>query len=219
MLLFIIFLLLKGPISYAETELIFLKNGDIEAWQSEVFQGETHYQPYSLGDRSVLQAVSRKSASGLFLKKRIDLIKTPYVNWSWLIKKKLPNLDERSKTGDDYAARIYVIIDGGLMAWRTKSINYVWSSSQDVGEFWDNAYVGPKVKMIAVRGKNAKLSHWYKEKQNVYEDLITHFGDKGSDKANQKAYRYIDILALMTDTDNSQSSAETYYSDISFSKN
>jgi hypothetical protein len=39
-------------------------------------------------------------------------------------------LDGRTQAGDDYAARIYVIHDGGLFAWRTRAINYVWANSQ-----------------------------------------------------------------------------------------
>jgi hypothetical protein len=48
--------------------------------------------------------------------------------------------------------------------------------------------------------------------------LIDVFGDKGSQEANQKTYRYIDIIAIMTDTDNSEKEAESYYGDIEFSE-
>jgi hypothetical protein len=47
--------------------------------------------------------------------------------------------------------------------------------------------------------------------------LIDIFGDQGSEQANQKAYKYIDIIAIMTDTDNSGKQAESYYGDIVFS--
>jgi len=51
----------------------------------------------------------------------------------------------------------------------------------------------------------------------VFQDLIDYFGDKGSEDANLRAYRYIDMVAIMTDTDNSGSEAESYYGDIVFS--
>jgi hypothetical protein len=103
------------------------------------------------------------------------------------------------------------------MVWKTKSLNYVWSSNQDKDLVWDNAFAGSSVKMMSVRGKEAQQGQWYQEKRNVYQDLIDIFGDKGSEQANQKAYQYIDIIAIMTDTDNSGKQAESYYGDIVFS--
>jgi hypothetical protein len=71
--------------------------------------------------------------------------------------------------------------------------------------------------MMSVRGQQSQQSQWYEEKRNVYQDLIETFGDKGSEKANRKAYQYIDMIAIMTDTDNSGKQAESYYGDIIFS--
>lgn len=196
-----------------------LQNNGIDNWESESFAGESIYNIVEYDKRTVLQAQSDNSASGLVLKKKIDLLKTPYINWSWLTKSKLLGLDERSKAGDDYVARVYVVIDGGFKVWNSKCLSYVWSSNQDPGQVWDNAFVGDKVQMISVRGKQAKVDHWYNEKRNVYQDLIEQFGDKGSDKKNLAAYRYINVIAIMTDTDNSGNKAESYYGDIIFSEN
>jgi hypothetical protein len=142
---------------------------------------------------------------------------TPYLSWSWLAEKKLLALDERSKSGDDFVARIYVVIDGGFLFWKTESLNYVWSSNQDTGLIWDNAFAGASVKMMSIRGKESQKGRWYEEKRNVYQDLIDTLGDKGSEEANREAYKYIDVIAIMTDTDNSGKSAESYYGDIVFS--
>jgi hypothetical protein len=109
-----------------------------------------------------------------------------------------------------------VVIDGGFLIWKTKSLNYVWSSNQAQGLVWNNPFAGSNVKMMSIRGKEAQKSKWYQEKRNVYHDLIGTFGDKGSNKANLKAYRYISIVAIMTDTDNSKKVAESYYGDILF---
>ncbi|MGJ8581352.1 MAG: DUF3047 domain-containing protein, partial [Psychromonas sp.] len=135
----------------------------------------------------------------------------------WLTTSKLSGLNEQTKSGDDYVARIYVVIDGGFAVWSSQCLSYVWSSNQAQGEVWNNAFIGDRVKMIAVRGEDANINQWYEEKRNVYKDLIEHFGNKGSEANNQKAYRYIDVIAIMTDTDNSNGLAESYYGDISFS--
>ena len=145
-------------------------------------------------------------------------IKTPFLHWQWKITQPLPGLDETSKGGDDYAARLYVVKSGGWKIWNTIALNYVWSSNQASGAKWDNAFVGDKAKMLAVRGKEDKTSVWHFEKRNVYQDMIDLYGDKGSDAENEKAYRYLDAVAIMTDTDNSGLKATAFYGDIFFSE-
>ncbi|AZG36682.1 MULTISPECIES: DUF3047 domain-containing protein [Shewanella] len=201
----------------AATNLTSLSDKGIDSWEPKEFSGESIYTIDEYKGRLALKALSHNAASGLVLEQQIDLTATPYLNWSWLVEKTLLQLDERSKKGDDFVARIYVVIDGGFMVWKTKSLNYVWSSNQDKDLVWDNAFAGSSVKMMSVRGKEAQKGQWYQEKRNVYQDLIDIFGDKGSEQANQKAYKYIDIIAIMTDTDNSGKQAESYYGDIVFS--
>jgi len=215
------FIILSGTVCLnvnAATNLTSLNDNGIKQWQSEILSGESIYTIEKYKGRLALKALSHNSASGLVLKKRIDLIKTPYLNWSWLAEKTLLALDERSKSGDDFVARIYVVMDAGFMIWNTKSLNYVWSSNQDKGLVWDNAFAGSSVKMMSIQGINSEKGRWYQEKRNVYQDLIDTFGDKGSADKNRETYQYIDIIAVMTDTDNSGKEAESYYGDITFSE-
>ncbi|WED22899.1 DUF3047 domain-containing protein [Vibrio sp. JC009] len=189
---------------------------DLSIWKEKSFSGYTQYAIVEQEGGSVLQANSSASASGLALERKIDLLKTPYINWSWMTQTQLMGFDELAKSGDDYSARIYLVLDGGWQIWKTKALNYVWSGNQPEASRWDNAFAGSNAKMIAVKGKEAELNQWYREKRNVYKDLISAFGDKGSDKKNQKAYRYVDVVAIMTDTDNSGQQATAYYGDIIF---
>ena len=173
-------------------------------WESKSFVGTTNYSIVDMDNIATLKAESHASASGIAKEKKIDLKKTPYINWSWRIDNKLPELNETTKKGDDYSARLYIVKDGGWTPWNTLALNYVWSSNQDIGRKWDNAFVSDNAKMIAVQGKDSNLSTWYTEKRDVYADMSAQFGDKGSKAKNEKAYRYVDAVALMTDTDNSK---------------
>ncbi|WP_375753559.1 DUF3047 domain-containing protein [Vibrio sp. HN007] len=193
-------------------------SGELSSWEEKSFLGNTRYQITELDNRFVLKAHSDSSASGLAIEQKIDLLSTPYMSWSWLTKSRMLNLDEHSKEGDDYVARIYVVKKNGWFIWQTKAINYVWSSNQPKESQWPNAYAGDKAQMIAIRGTESNLNQWYDEKRNVYNDFIELFGDKGSDEENQKAYRYIDMIAIMTDTDNGKQEALSYYGDIIFSE-
>ena len=194
-----------------------LNDNGIKKWETKIFSGESIYTIGEYKGRIALKALSNHSASGLVLKQQVDLSITPYINWSWLIEKQLLNLNELSKAGDDFVARIYVVIDGGFLVWKTKSLSYVWSSNQAKDKVWDNPFTGSSVKMMSVQGSDSHKGKWYEEKRNLYQDLIDAFGDQGSESANLKAYKYIDIIAIMTDTDNSNQTAESYYGDIVFS--
>lgn len=180
----------------------------LTGWKTKSFLGSTNYQITSIDNRIALQAISHASASGLYKEQRIDLHKTPYLNWSWRINHHLTGLNEQSKAGDDFSARIYIVVSGGWFFWRTKAINYVWASNTDKGVIWPNAFVGKKAMMVAIRSSKDKSQTWYSEKRHILADFKYLFGYD---------IQYIDAIALMTDTDNSKSDAEAYYGDIYFS--
>lgn len=184
-------------------------DGKIEDWQHKEFKGKTHYKIIQLDNNKVLQAQSIGSASGLFKEQRIDLNKTPYLNWSWRIENRLGNLNEQEKSGDDYAARVYVVISGGLFFWNTRAINYVWSANMATGKIWPNAFAGDHAMMIAIRSEKDPIGSWFSEKRNVLTDLKQVYA---------KDYQYIDAIAIMTDTDNAKGRATAYYGDIYFSQ-
>lgn len=181
-------------------------HGKRDDWEEKSFKGNTAYKLAMDSVTQVLEARSAASASGLYRKIRIDLHQTPYLNWSWKIDHALEGLNERSKQGDDYPARVYVVVSGGILFWKTRALNYVWSSTQPPGAAWPNAYTD-HARMIAVRGMGDDAGHWRREKRNVREDFKHHFGED---------IRYIDAVALMSDTDNSGQAVTAYYGDIYF---
>ncbi|MCK9606652.1 MAG: DUF3047 domain-containing protein [Methylomonas sp.] len=181
----------------------------LTGWERKSFKGETRYHLQKLDGVTVLVADSHASGSGLFKEQAIDLEQTPILNWSWRIANRLPGLDEQSKAGDDYAARVYVLVKGGLAFWQTKAINYVWSSNSAKDRIWPNAFAGDHAMMLALRGPEAPLNSWQTEKRNVRADFKQLFGED---------VRRIDAVAIMTDTDNSNGSVSAVYGDIWFSK-
>jgi hypothetical protein len=187
----------------------FFSSGSMDHWEPKKFTGQTKYQLVDLAGTRVLKAESADSASGLIKEQRIDLEKTPVLNWRWRIENRLGNLDEQTKSGDDYAARVYVVVSGGLAFWRTRAINYVWASTSPKGKIWPNAFAGNHAMMIALRSSSDQTGTWYTEKRNILADLKQQFGED---------IPYIDAIAIMTDTDNAHGKATAYYGDIYFSK-
>ena len=104
-----LFLLLFGLANAAAADVAVLRDGDVSGWEEKVFSGKTAYERFSIEGRTVLRATSRGSASGLFREQRIDLEKTPILEWTWRVEGTLGDIDERTREGDDYPARVYVI--------------------------------------------------------------------------------------------------------------
>ncbi len=180
--------------------------GDLSGWQSKAFAGETRYSLQNKDGRTALRADSNAAASGLYREVNIDLGKTPILNWTWQAGNILSGADERTRAGDDYSARVYVVFSGGLMFWRTRAINYVWSNRQPVDSSWHNAFTG-NARMIAVESGPARLNQWVSEKRDVRADYKRLFGE---------APDRVDAVAIMTDTDNTRTTATAWYGDIWF---
>lgn len=176
----------------------------LEGWKEKSFKGNTEYKFIQDHGKTILHAESKASASGLFYEKEIDLLKTPIINWQWKIDKIVKDVNETTKQGDDYPARVYVIFSGGLFFWRTRAINYVWSNNQTVGATWKNAYTD-NARMIAVRAGEQQIDKWISEKRNIREDYKKLFGED---------IETADAIAIMTDTDNSGGHAIANYGDI-----
>jgi len=182
-------------------------SGSLEKWKSKSFEGKTVYDLTVLEGVTMLRAVSNGTASGMTLEKNIDLTKTPYLNWSWRVDHILSSREETQKAGDDYPARIYVVVSGGFAFWRTKALNYVWASYMPANTTWPNAFTS-NAQMLALRSGSVDAGKIVTEKRNVREDLKRYM-DLDADQ--------IDAVAIMTDTDNGGGNAVAYYGDISFS--
>jgi hypothetical protein len=194
-----------------DTAIDAFSDGQLQRWQEKVFRAPTQYNladaPAEQNGGHVLQAVSRDSASALYHVADIDLQTTPYVNWSWKIERTLGDLDESVKAGDDYAARLYIVISPEPFQLKPRSLNYVWANTHPAGSRWTSPYA-EQIAMLAVRSGNGEAGHWHSEKRNVREDLRELLGED---------VRYIEGVALMTDSDDSDGAATAWYGDIYFS--
>jgi hypothetical protein len=205
----LIFFLLAMPTSSRQENVFTGKFSEraLSSWKEKQFNGKTQYSFYNDEKKGwVIQAQSEGSASALLSEISVNIGETPYLNWSWRVDA-LPEVkDEKTKEGDDYSARIYVIFKTGGWFWSTKALNYVWNSSHPIGEIWPNAF-SANTQMIALQSKSSPLGVWVAEKRNIQKDILDCFGVE---------LTTIDAIAIMTDTDNSGSSAVAYYGDIFF---
>lgn len=203
---FIVFLPMLAWTADSRIDIARFSQGDLSGWQTKVFAGETRYRLEESQGRLAIRADSDAAASGRYREININLDETPMLYWSWKVDNVLTDIDERTRAGDDYAARVYVVFSGGLAFWRTRAINYVWSSNQRVGDSWISPFTD-NVRMVAVQSGPERAGQWIDEHRNIRADYQYLFGEKP---------RAIDAIAIMTDTDNSGKSVTAWYGDIWF---
>ena len=172
-------------------------------WTAKVFKGETAYRVVAQGSGHVLQAESRGAASGLVHKLDLDPRATPILTWRWKVAGTIPQGDERSKAGDDYAARVYVIFPHWFFP-KTRTLNYIWANHLQKGEFLPNAYTANAM-MIAVQSGPQLAGQWLAERRDIVADYRQAFGEDPP---------RIGAIAVMTDTDNTGARATAWYDDL-----
>ena len=165
---------------------------------------------YTLGSNdkgNFLKAEAQGVASGLGKELKINLNKTPYINITWKVEEDLSGIEENSKIGHDYAARVFVIKKTGATALSNRAINYVFSSNKSVGENWPSPFTKKSIDYVLSTTKEHK-NEWVTVKANVKEDFKTLHGLDVNE---------LNGVAIMTDTDNSKLKAVSYYQNIYFS--
>jgi hypothetical protein len=165
---------------------------------------------YSLGSNengNYLRGEAENAASAIGKNIKIDLSITPYINITWKIEKDLSGINENSKKGHDYAARVFVIKKTGVTPLSKRAMNYVFSSNNEINNNWPSPYTKKSIDYILSTTKE-NLNEWVTVKANVKE----HFN-----KYHDLDVDEIDGVAIMTDTDNSKLKAIAYYQNIYFS--
>ena len=173
-------------------------------------RGADNKTEYSVGSNengNYLKAIADNAASGLGKEIKIDLNKTPFINITWKIEKDIPGIDETTKKGHDFAARVFVIKKTGATALSNRAVNYVFSSNQDVGSNSPSPYTKKSVDNVLATTKT-NLNEWVTVKANVKDDFK---------KFHNLDVNELDGIAIMSDTDNSKQKSITYYQNIYFS--
>jgi len=181
----------------------------LERWQEQTFAGNTRYELHNESGTTVLKATANNTASVLYRKETIDLTDTPWLEWSWKIESIYEDIDESTKAGDDFPARLYVTAKTGVLPWQTIAINYVWSSDLPMDSVWPNPYTEKSI-MVSVQGGNALVGQWVNQRRNVARDFKQLFN---IDVKKLVGY------AVMVDGDNSSQSGTAYFGNIEFVAN
>lgn len=201
-------LMLAEVVFASETIVLDFSTQGLELFDEKSFVDHTSYQLERQRGELVLKAQTNATASALYREIEVDLRKTPYLNWRWRVDNVYAIDNQQIKAGDDYPARIYVVVKEGFFPWQTKALNYVWSNYLESQPYWPNPFTANAI-MIPVRSGSDGLGRWHSERVNVAEDFYRVFG---------KRITKIHAVAIMSDADNAGGSAVAFYGPISFSE-
>lgn len=179
------------------------QNGLSPGWKEKSFKGHTLYSTVQDDGRWCIRAVSKDSASGLYYKIEYDPGQYPLLAWSWKIAHVLTKGDARTKQGDDFAARVYVIFPS-VFFWQSRAINYVWANKLPQGESVPSPFTSNEI-LIAVQSGPEHAGKWVEERRNIVEDYRSAFGEAPSK---------VGAIAIMTDTDNTDGEVVAWYGPI-----
>lgn len=155
----------------------------------------------------------------------VDLERTPILCWSWLVHETVAKGDIRKKSGNDFAARVYIAFDmpdsaisAGAkmklgMARRVlgrdlpdAAVTYVWDNRSPVGVAMKSPYTDRQQLIVAQTG-NERAGKWVAERVDVAADFRRAFGGKPGRPTE---------LAIAADGDNTKSVGRAAFSKIHF---
>ena len=182
-------------------------NEEFDQLKKRKVKGETTWTLGSNESGNFIKAEAEGVGSGLGKEVLINLNKTPIINITWKIEKDLSGINENSKKGHDFAARVFVVKKTGSTALSNRAVNYVFSSNNEIGKYWRSPYTKKSIDYVLSTTKQ-NLNEWVTVKANVKE----HFKLLHDLDVNE-----LNGVAIMTDTDNSKLKAISYYQNIYFS--
>lgn len=207
--------------------LIYEEFNTLDDWEPLTFDKIDKHSIYEVKD-SVLIARSNASASGIRIKKVYDIYKYPILSFKWKVNNVYEKGDAKSKQGDDYPIRIYVMFEynpddasffESIQYEFAKSIygkypphssiNYIWANKKHDERIITSAYTS-KAKMIVLNSGKANLDKWEEHSVNVLDDYKKAFGQNPPSNVS---------IAIMNDSDNTFESSTSYIDFIKIKTN
>lgn len=186
----------------------FSEDISLKSWKNKIFKGLTKYWIDNSEIGKFLHARSEKTASALYCMISYDIKDYPILSWKWH-SVKFPDKSNVSKPEkkDDYALRVYVLFASGFFT-NFKCVEYIWDETIKEGTMQTSPY-SDKIKQIVVKSGQSK-EEWTTEIRNVYQDYKDLFGQDPVSKVR--------AIAVMSDSEGSESSSEGYIKEIKILK-
>ena len=159
------------------------------------------------GDR-VLRIESNNGASALWRSLMFHPAEGSRIRWRWKIERSFDGRKaETERSGDDYAARVFVIFDPVLFNLQMRAVCYVWAAKEPVGRTYSSPY-SRNIATVVLRSGDRDAGQWVIEERDVVQDFERFFGETPE---------MVTALALMVDTDNTGARGRAWFDDLELS--
>jgi hypothetical protein len=157
----------------------------------------------------------------------VDADPRSFLDWRWKVDRVVGLADMTRKSGDDFAARVYVFFDLPLEELSftqrvrisiaraiygrdvpTAAICYVWDNRHPVGTTMPNPYTD-RVRMIVAQSGSLQVGNWLAERRDLEQDYRRAFGLPA-----EKAVPRVSGLAVGADTDQTGESVTAWFGDL-----
>jgi hypothetical protein len=221
-------LLAAVPMAAEGVRVIRLPPPGSRSWQAVRLPGvdrATDYETVELDGSRALRASSKCSASALVLRlEDVDLERTPRLRWRWRVDEEVATQEPRTRGGDDFAARVYVLFPFDAeraSTWERMrrrilqifyeeqaipghALSYVWCDALPKGTEWPNPYTS-RSRMISLH--SGPRESWLFQEVDVASDYVSLFEREPPQPT---------ALGIMSDSDDSCGSATAWFADFEF---
>jgi hypothetical protein len=175
-------------------------------WKPRKEEGRPVYTIREEDGRRFLHAATRGIGIQAGREVAWDLDAYPNLAWSWRAVEFPKGSDERKSSTNDSAVSIYALFPGSMGT--VKSVKYIWSRIVPVGTRLTSSAGSTQVRVL--RSGSDQAGQWVEEQADVREDYRKLFGvDKPPKPAG---------IAVLTDSDDTKSSAQGDYANLRLCK-
>jgi len=184
---------------------------------------KTEYDLVPLDRGTVVRARSSKGISYLATQCRVNLAEHPILEWRWKIESIIEKGDVRVRAQDDTPANLFVTFDYdgltllqrlkvvalhalGYDAIPKRGLIYTWANRAPHNAAFLNSQAS-WIYQVVVQSGSTHAGTWQTERRNVRADYRRIFGEEPPP---------VQRIAVLTDTETTDSEATAYYGDIVF---
>ena len=213
----------SAALSVDNRDILFREDfNSLDNWKPFFFPKIKKHSTYTIetiGQDHRLKAESSGSASAIVYKDSFNVYEHPRVKWRWMVDNVYEKGNARTKAGDDYPIRVYIMFEydpeqaGAFEKMKYSmaksiygeypphsSLSYVWASKEDPDTYLVSPYTD-KAEMVLLEKGPQKIGTWQEEEINILDDYQKAFGIKPPVRAR---------IAVMNDSDNTGESAVSY---------
>jgi hypothetical protein len=195
---------------------------DLANWEPFSFPKIKKHSVYTVvqeNGRRFLKAESDASASAIVYKATFNVYEYPRARWRWKVGNIYAKGNARTKAGDDYPMRVYVMFEydpekaGAFEKMKYgiakslygaypphSSLSYVWASTEETERIIESPFTD-RAKMVLLEQGAAHVAEWRDEEVDMVGDYEKAFGAKPPLRAR---------IAIMNDSDNTGERAVSY---------